>query len=521
MFKRTISAIQNNTDHRKIVLLFMLGFALRCICLPFAQVVDADAVSRIFLSRQWLDDPSLIYEGVWLPLHQYWNAVLIAISGSYITFPIIINCVLASLISWPVYNWVRREFNKKAAFWVALLFTLSPVIMRNSFQALSGTPFLLLVAFAFNELSSFLQSYDSKHMNRMGVFLTIAAGFRYEAWLLIAIFGLILVLKKQWGNSLKFAAVAIIFPLFWFIGNTAVHGHPLYGIPGVYNAKVVAQLEAVIPRDVEIMRLIFYPLAYIFVITPVFIFLGGLNMLKNRDRIKLSWIWILPLFIFLPLMISQAVGGSLVLQYRFVGLLLLLSVPFLGWVFSNYWKKKGVQWLLIATVLLQIPLSYAWMKLPMEKVFRKESSTYFAIRNFRWQSNWEISAIPRLKTQQFEPLKHKIKSVLDEDDGFIVDFISWDVSYNFALHSSVHPDNCFIAPPGGDTFINIEQLEKIFNHTDCGILLLNIGSPLDTYLQKITLKFRLLKIHNRSMTLKEISSPAGTRCFTYKFLEKQ
>ena len=179
-----------------------------------------------------------------------------------------------------------------------------------------------------------------------------------------------------------------------------------------------------------------------------------------------------------------------------------------------------MQWLLIATILLQIPLSYVWMKLPMEKVFQKESSTYFAIRNFRWQSNWEISAIPRLKTQKFEPFKHKIQSVLDEDDGFIVDFISWDVSYNLALHSSVHPDNCFIAPPGGDTFINIEQLEKIFNHTDCGILLLNIGSQLDTYLQKITLEFRRLKIHNRSITLKEISSPEGTRCFAYKFLEK-
>ena len=219
-----LKSILNDVKSRQIIVLTLFGFILRMILLPSSQVVDADAVSRIFLSRKWLDAPTIIYEGVWLPLHQYWNALLIAISGSYITFPIIINCVLASLISWPVYSWVRREFNNKTAFWVALLFTLSPVIMRNSFQALSGTPFLLLVAFAFNELSLFLQSYDSKHVNRMGFFLTIASGFRYEAWLLIAIFGLVLVLKKQWVYSLKFSVVAIIFPLFWFIGNTAVHG---------------------------------------------------------------------------------------------------------------------------------------------------------------------------------------------------------------------------------------------------------------------------------------------------------
>lgn len=509
-------SITNDPVSRQIIAIVLFGFLLRMILLPSSQVVDADAVSRIFLSRQWLDDPTFIYEGVWLPLHQYWSAVLIAISGSYITFPIVVNCLLASLIAWPVYNWAKREFNSKTAFWVALLFTISPVIFRNSFQALSGTPFLLLVAFAFNELSRLLQPHDSKHAYRMGTFLTIAAGFRYEAWLLIAVFGLILVFKKQWKNAFKFSAIAVIFPLFWFIGNAVAHGHPLYGIPGIYNDDVVAQLKAVIPRDVEIMRLIFYPLAYFFVVTPVFLLLGGLSLFRKQDNLKVSWIWIFPIMIFFPLMVSQAVSGTLVLQYRFVGLLLLLSVPFLSWIISNYWNKKGVRWLMIATIFLQIPLSCAWMKIPIEKVFPKKSSTYFAVRNFRWQSDWEISAIPRLKTQKFESLKDKIKNTVNEDGGLILDFISWDVSYNLALHSSVHPDNCYIIPPGEDAFIDLQQLEKIFNETDHGVLLLNLGSPLDRQLKKINLEFHLKKLLNRSLEVNEINSPKGTKCFKYR-----
>ncbi len=476
MLRNALSHVKKNPQQKKILFLVAFGFVLRMVCLPFSQVVDADAVSRIFMSRQWLENPTVIYEGVWLPLHQYWNALLIFLSGSYISFPIVVNCLLASMLAWPVFRWVEREFDAKTAFWTALFLSLSPVIFRNSFQALSGTPFLLLVAFACNELSLLLKSATPKHAYRLGLFLTLAAGFRYEAWLLMALFGGFLLVKRQGWNILRFAGIAAIFPLFWLVGNGIAHGHILYGLPGVYNEAVVAELQAQIPRDVEILRLLFYPLAFLFVVTPFVLVLFVFTLLKRSRLVDFPWWWTFPFVIFFPLVVVQAMQGTLVLQYRFTGILLILFIPVIAWIFANSWSYRWKQWLVIGTVLLQSAFSYVWMKIPMEMVFPKESSTYFAVRNFRWQSAWEFTAIPRLKTQEYEKLKVKLPEMVGEQGGLVLDFVSWDVSYNLALHSGVRPDHCYILPPGDKVYVDFEKILTIIKRTKKGVILVRKGS---------------------------------------------
>jgi len=198
MFKRTITAIQNNTDHRKIVLLFIIGFVLRCICLPFAQVVDADAVSRVFMAQEWWGNPTFIIEGVWPPFHQYLYGILIGISGDRVYVSIIFMLVLSALLSWPVYSIVKRVISEKVAFWTALAISLSPVLFRNSFHTLSGTVFLLAIAFVWNSFSKALKYNSTKHAIYAGIWFTLAAGFRDEGWFLIALYTGIGVVAKQW-----------------------------------------------------------------------------------------------------------------------------------------------------------------------------------------------------------------------------------------------------------------------------------------------------------------------------------
>lgn len=87
--------------YQTISLIVLLGFFLRLLAFPFAQVVDADATTRVLIAESWLQSPSLIYEGVWPPLHFYFNALAIAVSGERLVMPILFHIIIGSATAYP------------------------------------------------------------------------------------------------------------------------------------------------------------------------------------------------------------------------------------------------------------------------------------------------------------------------------------------------------------------------------------------------------------------------------------
>ena len=55
--------------------------------------------------------------------------------------------------------------------------------------------------------------------------MTVAAGFRYEAWLVMAPFFTVIFLRKNYKHAILFGLFAILFPLVWMArGNNRGFG---------------------------------------------------------------------------------------------------------------------------------------------------------------------------------------------------------------------------------------------------------------------------------------------------------
>ncbi len=498
MFKRTNTAIQNNTDHRKIVLLFMIGFALRCICLPFAQVVDADAVSRVFMAQEWWGNPAFIIEGVWPPFHQYLYGILIGISGDRAYVPIIFTMVLSALLSWPVYSIVKREISEKGAFWTALAISLSPVLFRNSFHTLSGTVFLLAIAFGWNSFSKALKDNSTKHAIYTGIWFTLAAGFRYEGWLLIALFTGIGVISKQWKLVSVYWLTAMIFPIFWMLGNYSVHNDFFFGLSGAYEWNIILEgVNDLVPRDVELLRLLFFPSSWFFLFSPLLLIALSIALYRRWKSKEWRWSslrWGLIFFVFMLVFIYKSFEGTLLTQHRFTGTLLLFSIPFVGLI----WEVERAKWLrLIAKILIlsMVPLSYVWMRIPYESVVKSGTSTYYALENFRKISYSSLPAVPRLTRKNLGEVKKNLNQHLNSDDGLVLDFISWETTYNIALHSNVSRENMFIFNGAKNAENYFGLLEPIFISHNSGCLLIRKNGGLN----------KMVKIENNQLTLRNAS----------------
>jgi hypothetical protein len=193
--------------------------------------------------------------------------------------------------------------------------------------------------------------------------------------------------------------------------------------------------------------------------------------------IKSGFIWSVPFRLFFGVIIFKAYEGTLLLQHRFTSLLIFLSAPFISVVFENnkhLITKKATAILILASFL---PLSYFWMKIPFEKLFSFYSTlqtAFFETRN----SFFNATVIPRLSNQNFVEYSKEIKKELSENDGLILDFVSWDNTFYLALKSQLSPKQIFIVDGSKHGDISKEPLAEILTNYPSGIILIKCYSKL-------------------------------------------
>lgn len=469
------------TDKRiAIPILLFIGFFIRITLLPFAQVVDADAVTRIFIAERWWDNPTWITEGVWLPFHQYFYGGIIGIFGNTQTIPILISLLLSVLTAIPMYNFVAREFHKKAAFWVTLALLLNPVLFRNSYHTLAGTPFVLLVVLALSYLS---KSWEEKKMSSAflaGIFMTLACGFRYEGWMLFAVFTGYGCIQMRWKETALFWITGMVFPAFWMLGNYAAHQDFFYGLSGAYEWNIIREgVNSYIPRDAVLLRWFFFPASWFFLFSPILVIPLVVALWKAIRLKTLKWRqlrWGLLFLILLVTFIYKSTAGTLLDQHRFSSILIVFSVPFLALVWDlpgNGWKRFTQ----IGIVSL-LPLSFLWMRPDYKSVLSKDSSSYYAVQHFQNISNPGIEAVPRLRNQKIAEIQRAISPNFNDKSGFIIDFIDWESTYYLALNSGLKRDQLFLQDGAKNSKNDPDQIENLVLKYPKGILLFKQGSSM-------------------------------------------
>lgn len=454
-----ISRTQN--FNKTIISIAVLFLVIKLIILPFSQTVDADAVSRTFLSQDWKNNPHWIATSVWAPFHFYLNGFFLMIWDNVIYTPKLVNIVFSVLTLFPFFFFAKREFNPKGAIVATIFFGFCPILFRNSFMGLSETPYLFFLVLSLNLISKALRENNFKMIVLAGISITIAAGFRYEAWFILLLISFLL-LFIDWKKAFIFGSFAMIFPVIWIYSEWQATGLLPFSIEGtglkMSKGMNVAANNAHLDLESILRRIWFFPFSWLIavgipvaylLIKPLFV-----NVFKKSTD-KLHRLWTLLFVITLVFFIYNSIQGALLIQHRFIGTLVVFSLPFIAVYFDENRKNFLRRAIIFGT--LTVGLSFVY-------------------------NTSGITPVPRLKDQQKAKFIDNINNVLQPNDRLIIDFIGWDYSYYYLLRTNLKRSNILIVEDPNVAELPVEQIENILSGHENVYIIENKNSELNKLL---------------------------------------
>jgi hypothetical protein len=403
-------------------LIVAVGLAIRLAVLPFATADGGDATYRVWIAWSWISNPTFMPSEVWGPLHFYLMGPVIWLFSDTVVAPVMLHVVFGVVAPLLMYAFVRIEFsNLRIALLVALTFAVYPILVRNSVSVRAEAPFVVLLLCAMIFLSLARKATGTWHHALIaGAFLTLAGMLRYEAWMLIPLFAL--VLWSKWRFATIFVSASMVFPIIWMVACTVEYGHPLHSMmwSSTWELNYMGRSEKgfgeLLRQGVGYLLKLASGLTLLIALASV---AGALILLVKRHR---SAVWILPLCGLALLMEIAILRGSLV--------------------------PKSVYTVTLGTML--IPLSAAFYegvgigRLPNSKFAAITALMVGSVILFSCEACWGrfvhqrllgVSPIPRIENQEIAlQIPDVIESHLNtRDEGFISDFYGWGATPHVAL----------------------------------------------------------------------------------------
>ena len=466
-------------------LIALLAFVFRLVLFPYSQVTDSDAVSRVIIAEVWLIHPNWILSGVWGPFHTYLNALALFLYNDRVIAPIALHMLFGGLIAVPVYRFTARLFNTNSALVAAIIVAFSPLVVRNSLQPMAEVPYVFFVATCMWFLIRGMQEKPAtvKWFIWAGIFLTVAAGMRYEAWVLIALFTLVVLLNKKWKGLVAFWSAAMIFPVSWMVGNYLEYGNFLYSVDyaSYYNTVVhgVNDNETIL---LKIQRLVFFPLS-IFHIYPLgllaVLFPVVLLTISKKQFSKMQMTWLIPFCVMIVVFIYKAMEGTLLMQHRFSITLFLLILPFTAVIIPRGFNRRTLG-IVLFIVGLHIGLTEIFQKFPIYERIIPESTLKEAFRKTRWLTFDQLQSVPKLEDDTVQQLLEKTKGDRSSESPLLLDYFGWENTYNYAFNSRVDAEKIvFLTPDMLRVEQSFKELKRYFQYptsSEQGLIILRQGS---------------------------------------------
>lgn len=406
---------------------------------PWAEITDADAVSRIIYAYDLAAGWHFVSDTIWPPAHFYFLALGAEIAEN----PHVLSIGMHIMVSWggffTMYAWLKQWNASQQALFTSIIFSLSPLVLRLGNSPMAESFLIALLPAVFYYLSK--KNWTSYDVLKAGLIMTATCAFRYEAWLIGLLIGIWLLLEKRFKDFLFFGAATSLFPIFWMLVQWQTTGDFLYGIHGndVWTHQYMGMK---FESDPEILarRFLFFPFSWFISIGPVAVYLWwkakGTFSGSERHLAIVAGAYLL-------IEIYQSVVGNLMSHHRLTVVLLILSMPFLARI---HWNLQKVA----LSVCLTIGLSLLY---PMEG----------------------IGPIPRMKYREVVAMNEEMRNNNDRGDKVVIDFIGWDNTYYTLLaqfrHNSVVMSD---AMSDADKLGLIESLVKTGDY----LLVTRIDSPL-------------------------------------------
>lgn len=272
-----------NTYLSRLYIFALLLFAAKLLILPFVHQIDADAVSRVYLSLQFAENPHLIQSGNWPPVFFYIMGSALKLCNNQFYTPVVVNIVFSVLLLFPLFSILNRLFIQKISFLLCVFFSFSPIVFRMSMLAMSEISFLF---FLFLSIAFLLKGLKENKNNRVllaGIIMSIASGIRYESWFISFLIFVLIAYYKMPLKAFLFAGVAAVIPFYWLLSNYFYADNALNSFGWAIN---LPESNSINSLDSLLRRIWWYPLSLMFAFGPIafFFFIKELRFYKSTPE---------------------------------------------------------------------------------------------------------------------------------------------------------------------------------------------------------------------------------------------
>jgi len=296
-------------DRNLIFVLLAVALLPRLLVFPVTDNLYGDAVVRTELAQQLVDDPRIISSYAsgarqFGPLHLYVTALPLALGMDRQDAGRLGSLFFGVLSVWPLFLLTRRLFGRTEAIWACAAWALWGMQIQMSTTAGSEalSTFLVLWAVAF-----FAQGWEEGRLMPLAgcaLMMNLACATRYDAWLLLPIFALLLLSQgtdrvASLTRAIFFGLLACPFPLAWMQGNELAHGDPFFPIHVIeqYHRDWVGGEAARLggPIVYRLHNLVFWPAIALLTLSPLVAILGFKGMrLTWKESVHDRWlVWVL------------------------------------------------------------------------------------------------------------------------------------------------------------------------------------------------------------------------------------
>ncbi|MEQ9063387.1 MAG: glycosyltransferase family 39 protein [Vicingaceae bacterium] len=421
--------------------IFLIALIARLIAMYFNDAVAGDSVARVLITLDWLENPHVILSGVWAPFHFYLIAPVIWIFNDHIVAPVFINVLLGSFTVVLVYKISEKLYDHPSAILASLIFCFIPNVFRQHMMVMAGTPMVLFMAWSIYYLILSVKSSTEgwKYGLVAGLLYTLASGFRFETWILMPCFALILIVLQKWKTLFAFVSMGVLFPISWLLTSYVDTGDFLYSIhqSAEWNIKYGGVNDDV-TEPLRYARIYFQPVLLLLNLTPVlflwFVFNYSSGLVKAKITLQQA-IWLAPFIYLIAIFQYKIYTGDVNLHPRYAYTLFFLLSPHLAVLYSR--KFKWLQLVALSLILYGFFSSFQSYRPKNKDSFKFHAKSQDGISLLRQYIFSSQSAVPLLKDQKIKDVSTHIKNNLKTGDGLILDFIAWDKAGYIRLHSGL------------------------------------------------------------------------------------
>jgi hypothetical protein len=469
----TESGLMGAVDRRErwsLVAVGVVALGARLAVLPFATSDGGDAPSKVWMASEWLSHPQLLTHGVWGPLHTYLIALALRIVRDPVQAPIVMSVMFSVASAVAMYWFLRTEFeSRRAALLGGLTYAVYPIAIRNGVSVRSETPFaffLLLGVIALARLRA--RGGSTGLAAAAGICLTLASMLRYEAWVLVPIFALLVPRSPR--LLAIFLACALLHPIFWMMGNWFHNGDPFNGFTAAAHWELESMGRAQLDHRLLFFRAITYPMVVLEGMSlPIGLICvaGAATAVVKRLRCAA---WLLPLAGVLVMWSMGIARGALVPKFNYTEVAGTLLFPFSAVAYQQLridaWQARQ---LFVAAVVLPL-VSLVFSCRPCLARVRLERLAGFP-------------PIPRIENQPVAlALADTLRTELGADESLVSDHYGWGSTRYVALLTKLPRRRIYLAPGAPNQPIDADSLAAFLTDHPRGILIAMTGSRFTTLL---------------------------------------